>query len=126
MLREAVFGKLNALRHELEAEHPNPTAAENLLIERVMSTWLHLHHLELMYANEEFSEFRMATFQRALSAAQQRYLAALETLRAQRKVVLPPLQINVGEKQVNIAQNVMPPPPAPSLTTLLPGPAPLG
>ena len=40
---------------------------------------------------------------RKLSAAQRRYLRACETLARVRKLRLPTLQVNIGEKQVNVA-----------------------
>ena len=42
--REALSRKLETLRAELAG--PEPTPLERLLVERVVSCWLHLHHLE--------------------------------------------------------------------------------
>jgi hypothetical protein len=42
--REALSRKLELLRAELAG--PGPTPLERLLVERVVSCWLHLHHLE--------------------------------------------------------------------------------
>jgi hypothetical protein len=82
-----------------------------LLIDRVIATWLHLHHLEMMYATERDStSATMLFYEKALSYAQQRYFAAIELLGQQRKVVLPPLQINVANEQVNVAANATPAP----------------
>ena len=41
-------------------------------------------------------------FQRALTAAQKRYLAAIKTLALVRKLAVPVLQVNIAKKQVNV------------------------
>jgi hypothetical protein len=102
LCREAVTHKLDLLRVELAG--PNPTAIEGLLVERVVTCWLHLHHLEAEFAGKESKSLALATYyQRSLSAAQKRYLAAIKTLAAVRKLVLPVLQLNIADKQVNVA-----------------------
>ena len=44
-----------------------------------------------------------AYYQRAISQAQRRYLAALKTLATVRKLALPSVQINIARKQVNVS-----------------------
>jgi hypothetical protein len=51
VVREAVGRKLDELRAELSGA--NPTPVEKLLVERVVATWLHLHHLEMRYAGQD-------------------------------------------------------------------------
>jgi hypothetical protein len=45
-----------------------------------------------------------AHYQRSLSAAQKRYLAAIKALAVVRKHVVPVLQVNIARKQVNVAR----------------------
>ncbi len=50
-LREAVLLKMAAMRESLNGANPN--SLEELLVERVLSCWLHLHLLEWTYAQKE-------------------------------------------------------------------------
>jgi hypothetical protein len=43
-----------------------------------------------------------------LSMAQKRYLTACETLAKIRKMAVPALQLNIGDKQINVAGNLQP------------------
>jgi hypothetical protein len=108
LLREAIYQKLNLLHARLAGDTENPTAVEELIIERIISTWLHLHELEIDYAKrDELTIPQGSYFQRAISAAQKRYLAALRELIELRKQPLPAVQINVAREQVNVAGNVV-------------------
>lgn len=108
LVREAIFGKLDLLYLRLCSESEKPTAVEELLIERVVSTWLHLHSLEEQYASTpDPMIIQMSCYQRAISAAQFRYLSAIKELAEIRKQPLPPVQINVANEQVNVAGNVV-------------------
>jgi hypothetical protein len=124
VLAEAIKQKLHELRDSLLREYENPTTAETLLIDRVVACWLHLHHLEVCYGgNPDLKVLDCNYFEKAISAAQHRYFAAIELLGRQRAVVMPPVQINLAEKQVNVAGGVTAPaaPYEPTET-----PAPLG
>jgi hypothetical protein len=102
LLRESVQRKLELLRAELAGASPTPL--ERLLVERVVACWLHLHHLEVIYAGKESMSLELgAYYQRSLSAAQKRYLSAIRTLALVRKLALPVVQVNIARKQVNVA-----------------------
>jgi hypothetical protein len=102
LFKEALRRKLELLRGELSG--PDQTPLERLLVERVVACWLHLHHLEALYAREESRTLELgAYYQRSLSAAQKRYLAAIKTLAVVRKLAVPVLQVNIARKQVNVA-----------------------
>jgi hypothetical protein len=121
VVREALTQKLFDLQAVLLEEYDNPTMAEHLLIDRVVATWLHLHHLEMCYASLTEPELSKCLFyEKAISAAQHRHFAALEHLGRQREAVMPPVQLNVASEQINVAGNVSAPR-APTET-----PAPLG
>lgn len=102
LLRESLTRKLDLLRTELAG--PSPPPLERLLVERIVTCWLHLHHLEAVYANKESMTLELGGYyQRCLSAAQKRYLAAVKTLALVRKLAVPVLQVNIARKQVNVA-----------------------
>ena len=94
--------KVDALRAELAGQAP--TALERLLAERIAVCWLHLHHLELVYAGKDSMSLELgAYYQRSLSAAQKRYLSAIKTLATVRRLALPVLigQVKIAGQQVN-------------------------
>jgi hypothetical protein len=102
LVKEGLTRKMEALF--LEVAGPNPTALERLLAERVVTCWLHLHHLEAIYAGKESMPLDLgAYYQRSITAAHKRYLSAIKTLATVRKLAVPVLQINVARKQVNVA-----------------------
>jgi len=104
--RHAVIHYLRNLQTELAGPDKQPTGAERLLIDRVVSTWLHLHQLEVNYAEHEKPTFEVDVhFQKLITAAQGRYLAALRTLADVQRRPVPALQINVASEQVNVAGN---------------------
>jgi hypothetical protein len=102
LFRDTLQRKLDLLRAELSG--PNPTALERLLVERVVSCWLYLHHVEMRCCPKESMSLAVGSYlERSLSAAQKRYLAAIKTLALVRKLAVPVLQVNIARKQVNVA-----------------------
>lgn len=102
LVQESVARKLEQMRAELGGENPSPL--ERLLVERIVATWLHLAHLEAVYAGKESMALELASYyQRAINAASKRHLSAIKTLAVVRKLALPALQINVARRQVNVA-----------------------
>jgi hypothetical protein len=86
--KESLTRKLELLRAELAGPSPGPV--ERLLVERVVACWLHLSHLEMLYAQKDSMTLDVGMyFQRCLSAAQRRYLSALKALALVRKLALP-------------------------------------
>jgi len=105
--REALFQELINLRLELCGENKYPVGLERLLIEDVVATWLHLHRLHYLYAQQEEPTYRTDSyFQKEISAAHGRYLAAIRALVDARRRPLPNIQINVADRQMNVAGNV--------------------
>ena len=104
MYKETLPRKLDQLRAELGG--PDPAPLERLLVKRVVSCWLHLHHLELTYASKESMSLELgAYYQRCLDRAHRRYLSAIKTLAVVRRLALPVLlaQVNIAAKQqVNV------------------------
>jgi hypothetical protein len=102
LLREALRSKIELMRTELAG--PIPTSLECLLIDRVITCWLHLHWLESTFSIDDRMGLHLqAHFQRCISAAQKRYMHAIKTLAQVRKLVVPVMQVNIANKQVNVA-----------------------
>ena len=81
---------------------------EQLLIEQVIMTWLDYHSTQYQY-QEHMLMSGIPTrhrdyWDRHVSAAQRRYLRAIETLARVRKISgRGPIQVNIAERQVNVA-----------------------
>ena len=100
--QETLPRKLDALRRELSGA--NPTPLERLLVERIVSCWLHLHQLEIVYTNTEDLSCELGIYyERCITSAQKRYLAAIKSLALIRKLAVPVLQVNIAKEQVNMA-----------------------
>jgi hypothetical protein len=100
LLKESIIRKLDLLRSELAG--PAPTPLERLLVERVVTCWLHLHHLEQIFAQKDSISLDLGTYyQRSITSAQKRYLAAIKTLAQVRKLALPVLRVNIGGGRMN-------------------------
>ncbi len=106
-VREGLQRKLNSIRAELSG--PSPTPLERLLVERIGVCWLHLYHLEAVYANKSSMTLDLAMhYQKCIDRAHRRYLSAIKTLAIVRKLALPVLQVNIAKKQVNVAGPCVP------------------
>ena len=106
LIEESLRYQLKTLRKELSG--PEPTPLEELLVRRIAVCWLQLHYLEILWAqNLEPSGFgRWADYcQRWIDRAQRRYLAAIKALTQVRRLLYPMVQVNLAEKQVNIARS---------------------
>ena len=99
---EALKCKMKLLRTELAGPIPSPL--ENLLVDRVVACWLHLHYIEFDLVQQEakMSLAQGEYYQRSRDRAHKRYLSAIRTLALVRKMALPVLQVNIAEKQVNV------------------------
>ena len=88
--------------------HAHAPPLEQLLIDNILACWLRCHWTELKLAacDEATSKGQpsphAAYWEQRLSAAQRRYLRAVESLARLRKLNLPTLQVNIGHNQVNL------------------------
>jgi hypothetical protein len=99
---EGLRKKLEVMRGELAG--PASAPLELLLAERIVTCWLHLHHLEMMHANLDTMSVDLAMhYQKCIDRAHRRYLSAIKTLATVRKLALPVLQVNIARKQFNVA-----------------------
>lgn len=90
---------------------PTDTMLERMLIQQCVTAHLHHYVIELQYQNarEGGASLEQGMYwEKKLSASQRRYLRAIETLARVRRLNQVPVQINIGERQVNIAGNANP------------------
>jgi hypothetical protein len=101
--REALICKLDLLRAELAGAAPAPL--ERLLVERVVACWLQLHFADIHLAQQSGEmSLRLGDYHhRNRDRAHKRYLSAIKTLALVRKLALPVLQVNIADKQLNVA-----------------------
>ena len=101
-VKEAMKRKLAAVKAELAG--PDPTPMERLLAERAAVCWFIVNAYELVYAGAGSITLGQADYhQKRIDRAHKRYLSALKTLATIRKLALPAFQVNIAEKQVNVA-----------------------
>ena len=102
--KEAIVRKLDTLRREVAG--PRPSTLERLLADRVAIGWLALTLAEGTYyqaLERGIAPADETVYLKRVDRAQRRYLAAIKTLAQVRRMDLPSLQVNIGEKQVNVA-----------------------
>lgn len=88
----------------LGSDHATPL--EQTLIDHAALCWLRLQCIEQQYSHMMAKSITLTMgdyWERRLSAAQRRYLRACETLARVRRLRLPAMQVNIADKQVNIA-----------------------
>ena len=82
---------------------------EQMLIENVLLSWLRLYLWDYLFTELDAGQMTLkkaAFWDKRISAAQRRYLRAIETLARVRKVTRQTLQINIaeeGSQQLNVA-----------------------
>ena len=100
---EALPRKMKAIREELAG--PGSSPIEKLLAERVALCWLDVHNWDLRHAQAEGLTYAQADhYQKMRDRASRRYLAALKTLAAVRKLGVFAVQVNIDNQQVNIGE----------------------
>lgn len=101
--QQATQFKLEELRREFAPVGP----LEAMLVERILMCWLQASYEDYQYAamlRKGGTPWESALAQQKLAErAGRRLQSAIKSLAQVRKLALPPIQINVGEKQVNIA-----------------------
>jgi hypothetical protein len=102
LAREGLCRKLAAMRAQLAGPEASPL--EQMLVERVVACWLQSFHADLAYARalKDLSAQELEFHQRRQDRATRQYLKALRSLAEVRRLLLPALQVNIAERQVNI------------------------
>ena len=103
LAKEAVGRQLDKMRAELAG--PSPTPLEGLLVDRILTCWIALQYGETIYVQnmKDLSIIQADYHQRRLDRAQRRYLDAIRTLAHIRRLGAAVIQVNIAEKQVNVA-----------------------
>jgi len=104
-VKEAMRANYDGKRRELSLPTDGPL--ERSLVEHVALCWMRLQVEEQYYTRKGTISRTVAQGDyddRHLAAAQRRYLRAVETLARVRRLRLPALQVNIAEKQVNVAK----------------------
>lgn len=103
--REATERMAAELRRQLGGEDAPPL--ERLLAERAVVCWLQLNYVDTILAQrlggDGLTRGQIEMYQEWLDRAQKRYLAALKTLAQVRRLLVSVVQVNIADKQVNIA-----------------------
>ena len=88
-----------------ELTQPGDGELERLIIGQIVGCWLRLSFVEYTYGRALVTgtlTLNQGDFwERRLSAAQRRYLRAIETLARVRRMNLPAMQVNIAAQQVN-------------------------
>lgn len=102
-MKASLMVGLNEMAAELT--QPGDGALEKLIIGQIVGCWLRLSFVEYTYGvlttggNQTMPQG--AYWERRTSAAQRRYLRAIESLARVRRLRLPTMQVNIGGQQVN-------------------------
>jgi hypothetical protein len=104
---ELLEHQLDLMRQEVAGENASPL--ERLLAERVVATWLQVQLFEALYfTNLHNLRLNQANhYQKRIDRAHRNHLSAIRTL-AQIRKLGPALQINIADKQINLAGGELP------------------
>lgn len=104
----AMRRKLAAMHADLAGEGATPL--EQLLVQRVTSCWLALSHAEATYYQSlaNLTSDQDDVRQRRIDCCHKRYLASIRALAVVRRLQVPVVQLNIGERQVNVAVKAAP------------------
>ena len=101
LARDSTCAQLAVLKADVGGPAPSPL--ERLLVDRIALCWLEVQYFETLYA-QNMGEMTMAqgdSQQRRIDAAHRRYLSSIRTLAQVRRLAVPAIQVNIGEKQLN-------------------------
>jgi hypothetical protein len=99
-VREVMHEVVRRLRKDLEGENPSPL--ESLLVDRIISCYLHVNFAENAYTESVGPGARLEVaeyMQKRLDRANKRYIAAIKALAQVRKMG-PAIQINIAQQQL--------------------------
>ena len=101
LFRESLERTMAKMKAELGGSQTTPL--ERLLVDRVVACWLQLHYADAKYAQQmkDLSRDWGDYFQKRQDRAHLRYLSAIRSLALMRRLLLPAIQVNIAEKQVN-------------------------
>ena len=105
VIREAIERKLGRLKADLRRDDLSPPE-ERLLVDRVAICWLEVHYADTVHAHhvKTCNPPLLDCLQRHQDRAQRRYLSAIKTLVQVRRLLVPLVQVNIAQQQVNVAE----------------------
>jgi hypothetical protein len=120
--RASLEFELERMTHELAG--PTPTPMERMLVDRVVTCWLHTHHYELLHLREGqcMAPAVLEALRRQMARSHGQLLSALKALATVRRMALPALQVNVGAQQVIVGSRTRRPRKRASAAANLPRP----
>ncbi len=103
LTREGLRRRLRDMRASLAG--PSASPLEHLLVQRVVVCWLHSYEADLAYARalRDVPPQLVELYHRRQDRAARQYLKAIRSLADVRRLLIPVLQLNVAENQVNVA-----------------------
>ncbi len=104
LLHESVRRQIRALRSEIAG--PAPTPLERLLAERVALCWFQATCADSYYARKVQAGVSFAEgdyLQRVQDRTHRRYLQSIKALAQVRRLLIPPVQVNIADQQVNVS-----------------------
>lgn len=102
--REGIRRELERVRRDAAGAEPSPV--ERMLADRIALSWLQANHADSEYAQRlmEGMTFTASEFyQKRCERAQRQLLKAIQTLATVRRLLGPTIQVNMAEKQINLA-----------------------
>lgn len=107
--------RANASEIETKLLGPNPSQIERLLAGRVALCWLEANYFDARAGRQGGSQsVQQAEFDlKQQDRAHRRYLSALKAFAEVRRLLIPAVQVNIADKQLNVAGNVEAPVPRP-------------
>lgn len=105
--RETLLAQVRKMRKELAGDDPSPL--ERLLANRIVLDWLHTYEADRQYTLKPGESRSLALsdfYAKQQDRAQRRLLRSIKTLAEVRKLLRPAVQVNIADKQVNVAGDV--------------------
>jgi uncharacterized protein YjiS (DUF1127 family) len=98
----ALDRRVAQMRRDLDGPAPSPT--ECLLVDCVVTCWVHLNYLGELWARamKDGSVATQKHIDHLLDRAQSRFLSAQKTLAQVRRLIVPVVQLNMANQQVNV------------------------
>lgn len=104
---ETFAAQADRWRKRLAGDDPSPL--ERLLVNRVVLDWLHALRMEVLYQQKFNGSLSLAQgefYAKQAERAQRRFLRSVTALAQVRRLLAPTLQVNIAERQVNVAGTV--------------------
>jgi len=102
--QDLLHREMDAMRKDLLGAYFSPL--ERLLVERICMCYFQVQYAEISYAQKAKGSIPLSYgdyLQRQVDRAHGRYTAAIRVLAQVRRLLTPVVQVNVGQKQVNLA-----------------------